>query len=415
MTQTKNNRILSVVHPVCCGIDVHKKIVVACVLSPGNDGKVEKAIKEFGTFTDDLFELKEWLLEFECPVVAMESTGIYWQPLHNVLEDAFEIVLVNARHMKNVPGRKTDVSDSQWIAELLRHGLLKSSFIPPKHVRQWRDLSRLKKKQISTLSSYKNRVHKLFESANIKIDSVVSDLFGVTGRNLIELLLSGKQISLDDVKSCTRGKLKPKVNELYRSIKGFFNDHHRFVLGSLMRTVSYLEDEIAVLHGRLQDLLSDRKDIVNRLIEVPGIQENSAFTILSEIGDTLETFENSAALCSWAGVSPGNNQSAGKRKTGKIRVRGQLLKSALIEVAWAAIKKKDSFYREKYRRLRLRRGPKKAIVAIAHKILKAVFDIIRNGNRYIELGLAHLEKKKEKALSKLIVELEKHGMKAVPA
>jgi transposase len=255
----------------------------------------------------------------------------------------------------------------------------------------------------------------LFESANIKIDSVVSDLFGVTGRNLIDLLLSDQAISLEAVKSCTRGKLKPKVNELYRSIKGFFNDHHRFVLESLMRTIAYLEEEIKLLHTRLQDLLSDRKDVINRLIEVPGIQENSAFAILSEIGDTLETFENSPALCSWAGVCPGNNQSAGKRKTGKIRVRGQLLKTTLVEVAWAAIKKKDSFYREKYRRLRLRRGPKKAIVAIAHKILKAVFDIIRNGNRYKELGLVHFEKKKEKTLSKLILELEKHGLKAVPA
>ena len=415
MKQSKDSEVLSVVHPVCCGIDVHKELVVACVLTSAKGGSIEKVIKEFRTFTDALFELREWLLEFQCPIVAMESTGIYWQPLHNVLENGFEIVLVNARHMKNVPGRKTDVSDSQWITELLRHGLLKSSFIPPKYVRQWRDLSRLKKKQVSAVSSYKNRVHKLFESANIKIDSVVSDLFGMTGRNLIDLLLSGQTVNFEAVKSCTRGKLKPKVNELYRSIKGFFTDHHRFLLESLMRTVSHLEEEIGLIHSHMQHLLSDRKDIIDRLIEVPGIQETAAFAINSEIGDTLKTFENSAALCSWAGVCPGNNQSAGKRKTGKIRVRGQLLKSTLIEVAWAAVKKKDSFFKEKYRRLRPRRGPKKAIVAIAHKILKVVFDIIRNGNRYVELGSIQFEKRKERSLSKLILELEKHGMKAVPA
>ena len=345
----------------------------------------------------------------------MESTGIYWRPVHNVLEDAFDIVLVNARHMKNVPGRKTDVCDSQWIAELLRHGLLNSSFIPPKYVRQWRDLSRLKKKQISVLSSYKNRVHKLFETANIKIDSVVSDLFGVTGRNLIDLLLSKQAIDFKAVKSCTRGKLKPKVKELYRSIKGFFTDHHRFVLESLMRTIFSLEQEIELIHARLQELCSDKKDIIDRLIEIPGVQESSAFAIMSETGDTLETFESSGALCSWAGVCPGNNQSAGKRKTGKIHVRGQLLKSILIEVAWAAVKKKGSFYKEKYHRLRLRRGPKKAIVAIAHKILKAIFDIIHNGNHYKEPGLMHFAKKKEQSLSKLIRQLEKHGMKAIPA
>lgn len=415
MTRSKDNKILSVVHPVCCGIDVHKKVVVACVLIPDKDGKVEKVIKEFRTFTDDLFELKNWLHKFQCPIVAMESTGIYWRPVHNVLEDAFDIVLVNARHMKNVPGRKTDVCDSQWIAELLRHGLLNSSFIPPKYVRQWRDLSRLKKKQISVLSSYKNRVHKLFETANIKIDSVVSDLFGVTGRNLIDLLLSKQAIDFKAVKSCTRGKLKPKVKELYRSIKGFFTDHHRFVLESLMRTIFSLEQEIELIHARLQELCSDKKDIIDRLIEIPGVQESSAFAIMSETGDTLETFESSGALCSWAGVCPGNNQSAGKRKTGKIHVRGQLLKSILIEVAWAAVKKKDSFYKEKYHRLRLRRGPKKAIVAIAHKILKAIFDIIHNGNHYKEPGLMHFAKKKEQSLSKLIRQLEKHGMKAIPA
>lgn len=415
MAQKKDSKVLSVMHPICCGIDVHKEVAVACILIQQEFGEPQKIIKEFSTFTDSLFTLKEWLLNYGCPIVAMESTGIYWRPLHNVLEDSFEIVLVNARHMKNVPGRKTDVSDSQWIAELLRHGLLKGSFIPPKEVRQWRDLCRLKKKHIGTLSDYKKRVHKLFESANIKIDSVVSDLFGVTGRNLIQLLSMGVNIDFDSVVRCTKGKLKPKVKELYRSIKGFFNDHHRFMLHSLMKTISHLEQEIDLIHNHLRSLLSGHCEVIDRLIEIPGIKENAAFAIVAETGINLSEFSNTAAICSWSGVCPGNNQSAGKRRSGKSSVRGQPLKCILVEAAWAAVKKKGSFYREKFQRLRIRRGAKKAIVAIAHKILKAIFYIIKEGQRYKELGESYVEQQKRNKLPKLIREIEKLGMKVIPA
>ena len=415
MAQKKDTKVLSVMHPICCGIDVHKEVVVACILIQQESREPKKVIKEFLTFTDDLFKLKEWLIRFDCSIVAMESTGIYWRPLHNVLEHSFEIVLVNARHMKNVPGRKTDVSDSQWIAELLRHGLLKGSFIPPQEVRQWRDLSRLKKKHIYTLSDYKKRVHKLFESANIKIDSVVSDLFGVTGRNLIRLLDTRDDIDFESVVSCTRGKLKSKVKELYRSIKGFFNDHHRFMLSSLMQTIAHLEQEIETIHKHMQSLLSEHKELIDRLIEIPGIQENTAFTILAEIGTRLKAFSSPAAICSWSGVCPGNNQSAGKRRSGKSSVRGQPLKSALVEASWAAVKKKGSFYREKFQRLRVRRGAKKAIVAIAHKMLKAIYYIIKEGQHYREQGEVYINQQKGKKLPKLIRELEKLGMKVIPA
>lgn len=415
MARKKDNKVLSVMHPICCGIDVHKEVAVACILIQQASGEPKKVIKEFSTFTDSLFKLKEWLLSYNCPIVAMESTGIYWRSLHNVLEDSLEIVLVNARHMKNVPGRKTDVSDSQWIAELLRHGLLKGSFIPPQDVRQWRDLCRLKKKHIGTLSDYKKRVHKLFESANIKIDSVVSDLFGVTGRNLIQLLSTGEEIDFESVAACTRGKLKSKVNELFRSIKGFFNDHHRFMLSSIMKTIFHLEQEIDLIHKQLQSLLSDHQEIIDRLMEIPGIKENAAFAIVAEIGINLDEFSNTAAICSWAGVCPGNNQSAGKRRSGKSSVRGQPLKCILVESAWAAVKKKGSFYREKFQRLRVRRGAKKAIVAIAHKILKAVFYIIKEGQRYKELGESYFQQQKGKRLPKLIRQIEKLGMKVTPA
>lgn len=415
MAQKKSTKVLSVVHPICCGIDVHKEVIVCCILKQRDNGTVEKVIKEFRTFTDDLFRFKDWLLEFDCSVVAMESTGIYWRPLHNVLEGSVDVVLVNARHMKNVPGRKTDVCDSQWIAELLMHGLLKGSFIPEKHIRELRDLTRLKRRHINTLADYKRRVQKLFESANIKIDVVASDLFGVTGRNLIDLLLSGDTIDLEAVKRCTRGKLKKKANELYRSIIGFFTDHHRGILASLMELITFFEKQIAELQQQLKEKTKEHQELINRMVEFPGIAENSAIEVLSESSNDLKEFANAPALCSWAGVCPGNNQSAGKRKSGKSSVKGHPLKTILVEIAWAAVKKKDSYYRDKFHRLKYRRGAKKAIVAIAHKILKALYYVIKDGQHYKEPGVEILEQKREKRLHRITRELEQLGMKAVPA
>ena len=231
MTRNNDSKILSVVHPICCGLDVHKKIIVATLISNNSSGSEDSLTKEFGTFTDELEELRNWLLSHECLVVAMESTGIYWRCVHNILEADFEVILVNARHVKNVPGRKTDIEDSRWLAGLLRHGLLRGSFIPPKKVRQWRELSRLRRKNRDTLSDYKRRTHKLFESANIKIDSVASDLFGVTGRNLMTLLMTGpEEVTLKDIEQCARGSLRDKASELHRSVQGFFEEHHRFQL-----------------------------------------------------------------------------------------------------------------------------------------------------------------------------------------
>ena len=206
MTRKDDSRIIRVVHPICCGLDVHKESVSACIIFPDSNGEEQHEIKVFGTFTDDLKQLRQWLLDHECPVVAMESTGVYWRPVQNVLEQTVQVVLANARNMKNVSGRKTDIGDSRWIAGLLRHGLLKASFIPPRTVRQWRELTRLRKKYVQSVGDYRKRTHKLFESANIKIDSVVSDLFGVTGRNLMKLLIVDRELTLTDIEACIRGK-----------------------------------------------------------------------------------------------------------------------------------------------------------------------------------------------------------------
>ena len=393
MTRKDDSKVIRIVHPICCGLDVHKESVSACVIFPDSTGEEQYEIQVFGTFTDDLRRLREWLLEHDCPVVAMESTGVYWRPVHNVLEETVRVVLVNARDMRNVSGRKTDIGDSRWIAGLLRHGLLKSSFIPPQTVRQWRDLTRLRKKYVHSAGDYRKRTHKLFESANIKIDSVVSDLFGVTGRNLMHLLVSDRKLTLADIQSCVRGKLRGKEVELFRSIQGFFTDHHRFILKTILETIAMLEAQIDKLDRQIRFVMKDHEALLDRMKGAPGISDVSSCDILAEIGPTLDSFPTDTALVSWSGLCPGNNESAGKRKSGKSPVRKHHLKSIMLEVAWAAVKKKGSYFKDKYYRLKARRGAKKAIVAIAHRILLGIYHVIKDGVVFRDLGEDYLPRR----------------------
>jgi transposase len=367
-------------------LDVHKESVSACVIFPDDKGEEQYDVKVFGTFTDDLMRLRDWLAEHNCPVVAMESTGVYWRPVHNVLEDSVDVVLANARDMHNVSGRKTDIGDSKWIAGLLRHGLLKSSFIPPQDVRQWRDLTRLRKKYVHTVGDYRKRTHKLFESANIKIDSVVSDLFGVTGRNLMQLLVADRKLTLSDIQTCVRGKLKGKEAELFRSIQGFFTDHHRFVLKMILETIATLEAQIEALDLQIRCSMKEQQALLDRMKQAPGIADVASREILAEIGPILDSFPKDTSLVAWCGLCPGNNESAGKRKSGRSPVRKNHLKTIMTEVAWAAIKKKDSYFKDKYYRLKARRGAKRAIVAIAHRILLGIYHVIKDGADFRDLG-----------------------------
>jgi len=386
MTRRDDSRIIRIVHPICCGLDVHKESVSACIIFPDDKGEEQYDVKVFGTFTDDLMRLRDWLAEHNCPVVAMESTGVYWRPVHNVLEDSVDVVLANARDMHNVSGRKTDIGDSKWIAGLLRHGLLKSSFIPPQDVRQWRDLTRLRKKYVHTVGDYRKRTHKLFESANIKIDSVVSDLFGVTGRNLMQLLVADRKLTLSDIQTCVRGKLKGKEAELFRSIQGFFTDHHRFVLKMILETIATLEVQIEALDLQIRCAMKEHEALLDRMKQAPGIADVASREILAEIGPILDSFPKDTSLVAWCGLCPGNNESAGKRKSGRSPVRKNHLKTIMTEVAWAAIKKKDSYFKDKYYRLKARRGAKRAIVAIAHRILLGIYHVIKDGVDFRDLG-----------------------------
>lgn len=415
MTKKLDTTFIQIVHPVCCGLDVHKKKISACLITIDQHGKEQYEIKEFGTFTNDLLAMKKWLTDNSCPILAMESTGVYWRPVHNVLEGFMEVILVNARHIKNVPGRKTDISDSKWLAGLLRHGLLRGSFIPPKEIRQWRELTRLRRTYTESLADYKRRIHKLFETANIKIDSVVSDLFGVTGRNLISLLCNESELSLANIKKNAKRGLKSKSKELHSSIHGFFEDHHRFQLIGMMEIIESFEKKITEITERLENLTAKHQDLLDRLDEIPGINKKSAQSIVSEIGVTLDDFICMAALASWAGLCPGNNESAGKRKSGRPSVRSHPFKTILIEVAWAAIKKKGSYYRAKYFKLKARRGAKKAIVAIAHRISKAIYNIIKHGNSFKDLGEDYLTvQTRQRAIKNIKNRAKQLGYKLVP-
>ena len=401
----------------CCGLDVHKKKVSACLLYTDDEGAERTRMKEFGTFTEQLFELRDWLLDHDCPVVAMESTGVYWRPVMNVMEESIHVLLVNARHFRNVPGQKTDLKDSRWLAGLLRYGLLRGSFIPPQDVRDWRDNVRLRKSYVESAGHWKQRVHKLLESANIKIDSIASDLFGVSGRNLMNLLCrkSAAKITPEEVADCLKGRLKPKAEELCRAMRGFFRKHHRELLKTLLRTIGQQEKEIARIDQRLAKLTQAHQDLLDRLDEMPGVDQTAARAILAHLGPDLAAFPSAAHLASWCGVCPGNHESAGVRKKGNNPVRRHNLKSLLVEIAWAAVKTKGSYYREKYFRLKARRGAKRAIMAIAHRLLKAMFHIIKHQARFKDLGEGYLmELNRRASFNRLAAQARKLGYALMP-
>lgn len=395
MAKRKHTKIVEVVHPICCGLDVHKNSISAClIIGSGKDEMIEK--RTFKTDTKSIVALKDWLVSEGCPVVSMESTGVYWHPVHNVLEGHLQVTLVNARHFRNVPGRKTDLADSEWLAGLLQHGMLRNSFIPCKEVRQQRDITRYRKILVDCVSDFKRRAHRLLQTANIKIDSVVTDLFGKTGRNLMNLLVSkGSDCTRSEVEMCLRGSLRDKGEELFLTVKGFFSEHHAYLLKSILSFIAQLEEQIHDTEEQVRQLQEaqlegTQEDLIARMTEVPGIKEVSAQAILAEIGPALDEFATPSAMAAWCGLAPGNNETGGKRRNCKSPVRHHHLKQTLIQVAWAAVKKRQSFYQSKYFSLKARRGPKKAIVAIAHRIIKALWYIIKKGDHFKDLGPDYL-------------------------
>jgi transposase len=378
---------MHVVHTHCCGLDVHKQTVVACVLIVDPDGEVLKQTKSFGTMTADLLALGDWLVSLKVSHAAMESTGVYWKPIFHLLEGRVELMLVNAQHIKRVPGRKTDVKDAQWIAELLQHGLLKASFVPPPQVRELRDLTRQRAILIRERATVINRVQKVLEDANIKLASVASDSLGVSGRAMIEALIGGKE-DPEELANLAKKRLRNKIPELRKAMQGRVTDHHRFQLKMLLRQLDQEEALIAEYDQRIAKAMVPFEEAAARLKTIPGVSQKSAEVIVAEIGTDMTRFATSGHLASWAGLCPGNNQSGGKRFSGRTTRGNQWLRTMLVQVAWAAVHAKKTIFRERYSRLSKRIGKKKALVAIGHKILSLIHLLLKQGMDYREVSVS---------------------------
>ena len=402
---------MDIIHRCCCGLDVHARTVVACLIE---DGK--KQTRTFSTMTDDLLMLSDWLSREGCTHVAIESTGVYWKPVFNLLEGVLEVVLVNARHVKAVPGRKTDVRDCEWLADLLRHGLLKASFIPPLEIRELRELTRYRQTLVREQASVANRVQRIIESGNIKLGQVASDVLGVSGRLMLRAVCEGET---DGVKlaALARGKLKQKETELQRALSGRLSPAQRFVLRELLDRYDELEAALGRASEQIKQEVARCSDpfvaeAVALLQTIPGVGERVAEVIVSEIGVEMRHFPSDGHLASWGGMSPGNNESGGKRRSGRTTKGNIYLRNSLVQAAWAATHTKGTYLAAQYKRLVGRKGKNRALVAVGHSILVIIYHVLSRRESYSELGGDYFDKRNVEAQRKRLVrQLERLGLK----
>jgi transposase len=400
---------MEVLYEACCGLDVHQATIVACVRRPGPRGRRAKEVRTFGTMTAQLLDLVDWLTEQRVTHVALESTGVLWKPVFNLLEGHFEVLLVNARHIKAVPGRKTDVKDCEWLAELLEHGLLRASFIPPQPIRELRDLTRHRRTLVEQRAQEVNRVHRLLETANIKLGLVVTDVLGASARAMLRALQAGERDGTV-LAELAKGTLRQKRRPLAAALTGRFTDHHAILLGELLDHIEYLESAIARLSTRIEAILQPYAEHVERLTSIPGVNQQAAQMILGEIGVDMSRFPSAAHLASWVGIGPGNYESAGKRLRGTTRKGNRWLKSLLVECGWGAGRVRGSYLGAQYARLGQRRGKKKAAMAVGHSILVIAYHILRDGVGYSDLGADHFDRlAKERLTRHYIHRLEQLG------
>jgi transposase len=403
--------VVDTLYPRCAGIDVHKNTVVVCARCCYRPEKIGEEVRTFSTVTADLLALSDWLAEHGVTHVAMESTGVYWKPVFNILEGRVAVILVNAEHIKKVPGRKTDVKDCQWIAQLLQHGLLKASFVPPTPIRELRDLTRQRTQLIQERTAAVNRIQKVLEDANIKLAGVATDVLGVSGRDMLDPLIAGETdpAKLADL---ARKRLREKILALRLALQGRVTDHHRFLLRMHLDHITHLEELISRLSGRIEEALAPFAEAQERLQTIPGINQRVAETVLAEVGMKMEQFPSADHLASWAGMCPGNNESAGKRRSGRITKGNRWLKRILVQAAWAVSHTKGTYLAAQYRRLAKRRGCKRALVAVGHSLLVVIYQVLKRGTTYAELGADFLERLEPARLTRQLVKrLEALGHK----
>lgn len=399
---------MELLHPRCAGLDVHKDSVVACVrIQRGADAAHE--VKTFGTTTQALLDLSDWLSECDVSDVAMEATGVYWKPVWHILEGTFQLVLANAMHIRNVPGRKTDVNDATWIADLLAHGLIRASFVPPSEIQDMRTLMRTRKQLVRERTQHVQRIQRTLEDANLKIASVVSDVTGVSGRAILKAIIEGKT-KPEDLLSVTTGRLHATGPVLLAALRGRIRSSHRFLLKLHLEQIEGLEKSITALDTEVGALLDPFRAKVERLKTIPGVSDVAAEVILSEIGADMSRFPTSGHLISWAGLCPRNDESAGKRRSTRLRKGAPWLKTTLVQAAWAASRCKTGYLPSQFLRIKSRRGPKKAVVAVAASILTAAFYILRDDQDYKDLGSDYLNRaNRSKAASRLVKRLTDLG------
>ncbi|MFQ5962030.1 MAG: IS110 family transposase [Candidatus Methylomirabilales bacterium] len=397
----------------CCGLDVHKETVAACVRVPGPKGEREQHVRIFGTTSAALLALRDWLEAHGVTHVAMESTGVYWKSVYYMLEDCFTCVLVNAAHIKQVPGRKTDVQDCVWIAQLLEHGLLRGSFVPPRPIRELRDLTRYRKVLIQERTREANRLHKVLEDAGIKLASVATDILGVSGRAMLEALVRGST-DPEVVAELARGTLRKKLPALRQALAGHFRAHHAFVVSEILAHLDYLDEAISRLSERIEEAIAPFAEEVERLDTLHGVSKRTAEVMVAEMGVDMSVFPSDGHLASWTGICPGNNESAGKRKSGKTRKGNRWLRMALIEAALAASHTKHSALAARYRRVLRHRGHKKAVVAVAHAVLRAAYHLLSRRTTYQDLGSDYYDRRHTQRVTRRAIRLlEQQGYRVI--
>jgi transposase len=393
---------MEVIYPHCCGLDMHKREVVACVVSTEPDGTACKEVRAFGTMTPDILALADWLAIQEVSHVAMESTGVYWKPIWNLLEDSFALLLVNARHVKAVPGRKTDVRDCEWLAELLRHGLLTGSYVPDRPQRELRELTRYRASLVRERTAAANRLQKTLEGANIKLASVATDILGKSGREILTALVAGETDGAA-LAQLAQGRLREKLPQLERALVGCVGPHQRFLVAEQVAHVDVLDEAIARVSAEIAARVRCVADELERLASIPGIGRRTAEVLIAEVGTDMDRFPTGAHLASWAGMCPGNDESAGKRRSGQTRKGSPWLRSALIEAARAAGRSKGTYLAAQYHRLAARRGTKRAAVAVGHTILLIVYRLLSEGDIYRDLGERYFDERDRHAVERRLV------------
>ncbi len=393
---------MDVIYPRCCGLDVHKREVVACVVTTGPDGTPRKTIRAFGTMTPDILALADWLAAHEVAQVAMESTGVYWKPIWNLLEDQFDLLLVNARHVKAVPGRKTDVRDCEWLADLLRHGLLTGSFVPDRAQRELRELTRYRRSLVHERTAAANRLQKTLEGANIKLASVAPDILGRSGRDILAALVAGETDGAE-LAQLAHGRLREKLPQLERALVGCVGPHQRFLVAQQLAHIDFLDESLAQVSAEIAERVRPDEEALVRLDTIPGVGRSVAEALVAEIGTDLTRFPSAKHLASWAGLCPGNHESAGKRSSGKTRKGSPWLRACLVQAAHAAARTKGTYLAAQYRRLAARRGRAKAAIAVAHSILIIAYHVLTEGSVYCDLGGNYFDERDRQGVARRLL------------